>query len=72
MAPQHKGSKKWEARMRSTKELREIVDATIAVSKGTCPFIILAEDNNEQETLLEMLKGRHGAKEIRVRRKDDE
>lgn len=52
---------------RPLKELQEIVAATIAVSKGTAPFVILARSRDEVIELERMLKGKHGAKFITVK-----
>lgn len=52
--------------IRPDKELVELITVAIANSNGTCPFGILAHNEAEKIRLLELLKGKHGAKLIEV------
>jgi len=52
---------------RARDELAQIVAATVAQSRGTCPFNIVARSAAEAEALRGLLKGKHGAKVIGVR-----
>lgn len=58
--------------MRSDKDLKDIIAATLAVSKGTCVFNIVATSKEEAARFVALLKGKHGAGVIGVRVEEPE
>lgn len=53
--------------MRRQKDLEFIVEQTVLMSKGSCPFTIIAHDEEEAGAFKKLLKGRRGAKAITIK-----
>lgn len=57
--------------MRPDKDLDAMVAASLEQSKGTCPWTIVARSPEERLALEAKLKGRRGAKLVKVRTEEE-